>query len=145
LDELNSLKGTGDRVGDLSNIKGAAVQDIVANIPDTASVRKLKPVEGKSQMGLEYKWVDENGITNRLRIHDPDPTHAGSNAANGWIARWQQKGGYYNPETSSFAQKNAHKPESPFYDPTAANNTHIPIETPEAWLMDLMKMNSNGG
>ncbi|ODC03940.1 hypothetical protein BFW38_10710 [Terasakiispira papahanaumokuakeensis] len=49
------------------------------------------------------------------------------------------------PATDSFAHKNAHKPESPHYDPSAANNTHIPIEMPEIWLMDFMKINSNGG
>jgi hypothetical protein len=145
LDELNTLKGTGNSVGDLSGISGAKVQDIVSNIPESASVRVLKPVEGKSQMGLEYKWVDENGITNRLRIHDPDPSHPGSNAANGWVARWQQKGGYYDPTTGSFAHKNAHNPASLHYDPAAANNTHIPIQTPEAWLMKLMKITSGGG
>jgi hypothetical protein len=139
LEELNKLKGTGDHVGDLSNISGARVQDIIANIPENASVRKLTPVEGKSQMGLEYKWIDTEGNTNRLRIHDPDPSHPGSNAANGWIARWQKKGGYYDPANGKFAHKNAHKPESPFYDPDAANNTHIPIQTPEVWLMTLMQ------
>jgi hypothetical protein len=144
LDELNSLKGTGKSVGDLSDISGAKVEDIVANIPENASVRKLKPVEGKSQIGLEYKWVDENGITNRLRIHDPDPSHPGSNAANGWVARWQQKGGYYDPTKGDFAHKNAHKPASPYYDSAAANNTHIPIQTPENELMDLMRMSSSG-
>jgi hypothetical protein len=145
LDELGTLKGSGKSVGDLSGISGTKIQDIIANIPETATVRKLKPVEGKSQMGLEYKWVDENGITNRLRIHDPDPSHPGSNAADGWIARWQNKGGYYDPITGSFAHKNAHKQSSPHYDPAAANNTHIPIQTPEAWLMDLMKFSSGGG
>ncbi len=55
---------------------------------------------------LEYKWVDENGITNRLRIHDPDPSHPGSNAANGWVARWQQKKGYYDLTKGDFAHKN---------------------------------------
>ncbi|WP_282176054.1 polymorphic toxin type 30 domain-containing protein [Vibrio nereis] len=144
LDEFNTLRGTGKSVGDLSRISGAKIQDIIANIPESASVRKLKPVEGKSQMGLEYKWVDENGITNRLRIHDPDPTHPGSNAANGWIARWQQKGGYYDPIKGGFAHKNAHNTASPHYDPAAANNTHIPIQTPETWLMDLMKNSPNG-
>ncbi|MET0027444.1 MAG: polymorphic toxin type 30 domain-containing protein [Candidatus Thiodiazotropha sp.] len=144
LDELNALKGSGKSVGDLSGISGAKVQEIVSNIPESASVRVLKPVEGKSQMGLEYKWVDENGITNRLRIHDPDPSHQGSNAANGWVARWQQKGGYYDPTTGGFAHKNAFNPKSPHYDPAAANNTHIPIQTPETWLINLMKITSGG-
>jgi len=102
-------------------------------------VRKLTPIEGKSQMGLEYKWVDDNEITNRLRVHDPDPTHPGSNSANGWVARWQQKGGYYDPSTGGFAHKNSHVPKSPFYNPAAANNTHIPIQTPNSSLTDLMK------
>ncbi|WP_425427900.1 polymorphic toxin type 30 domain-containing protein [Terasakiispira papahanaumokuakeensis] len=45
-------------------------------------------------MGLEYKWVDENGITNRLRIDDSDPIHYGSNVANGWIAHRADGGDY---------------------------------------------------
>jgi hypothetical protein len=139
LEELNSLKGTGKNVGDLSSISGSSVEEIISNIPETATVRRLKPVDGKSQMGLEYKWVDENGITNRLRIHDPDPTHPGSNAANGWIARWQKKGGYYDPVSGDFAHRQAHNPDSPNYNPDAANNTHIPIQTPDSDLSDLMK------
>ena len=144
LDELDTLKGIGNSVGNLSGVSGAKLQDIISNIPEHATVRKLKPVEGKSQIGLEYKWVDDDGITNRLRVHDPDPTHPGSNAANGWIARWQKQGGYYDPTTGSFAHKKAHKPTSPHYNPSAANNTHIPIQTPENWLQDIMRWVPNG-
>ena len=36
--------------------------------PDT-TVRVLAPSEnGGAQHGVEYKWVDENGVTNRFRV-----------------------------------------------------------------------------
>jgi hypothetical protein len=145
LDELNSLKGTGTNVGDLSGISGSSVQDIIKNIPENASVRKLTPAPGGSQVGLEYKWVDKNGVTNRLRVHDPDPyAGVGSNSAEGWTARWQAGGKYYDPIESSFRHKNVHNSASPHHDPAAANNTHIPIQTPEDGLIRLMKSNGGG-
>jgi hypothetical protein len=115
-----------------------AVEDIVAQIPESAQMRRLTPVPGKSQVGLEYKWVDEDGVTNRVRLHDPDPSHPGSNSASGWTARWQRGGRYYDPARGDFASRNVHRPTSPHYDPVAANNTHIPIETPHQSLIDLM-------
>jgi hypothetical protein len=140
LDELNALRGTGSTVGDLSEVSGISVQDIVKNIPQNSSVRKLTPAAGGSQVGLEYKWVDENGVTNRLRMHDPDPSAgAGSNSADGWTARWQVGKGYYDPIEDAVRHPNVHNSESPFYDSAAANSTHIPIQTPESWLADLMR------
>ncbi|TDM05459.1 MAG: hypothetical protein C4K60_11820 [Ideonella sp. MAG2] len=143
LDDLNALRGTGSGVGDLSQISGTSVQDIVKNIPPNASVRRLTPAVGGSQVGLEYKWVDGNGVTNRLRMHDPDPSAGvGSNSAEGWTARWQVGKGYYDPINGDVRHPNVHNSASPFYDPAAANNTHIPIRTPEDWLLDLMKFTS---
>lgn len=139
LDDLNELKGTGKNVGDFRNIKNNNIEGIVKNIPKSASVRKLTPVSGKSQVGLEYKWKDGDGMTNRLRVHDPDPSHLGSNSASGWTARWQRGGKYYDPEAKKFQPKNAHRENSSKYDPDAANNTHIPIQTPSDSLIDIMR------
>ena len=137
---LDSIKGTGKQVGRFDrSLKGATIEEIVSNIPPEAIARKLKPVDGKSQIGLEYKWTDTNGHTNRLRFHDPDPSHPGSNSANGWIVRWQRQGRYYDPVNDDFAHRQAHNNASPNYDPEAANNTHIPIATPDDSLISLMK------
>jgi hypothetical protein len=84
-------------------------------------------------------------VTNRLRVHDPDPSAGvGSNSAEGWTARWQAGGKYYDPIESSFRHKNVHNSASPHHDPAAANNTHIPIQTPEDGLIRLMKSNGGG-
>ena len=145
LDDFNTIKGSGANVGDLQGMSGKTVEDIVRNIPENATMRKLTPAEGGSQVGLEYKWVDENGVTNRLRVHDPDPSAgAGANSSEGWTGRWQSGRKYYDPIEGNFRHANVHKEASPFYDPAAANNTHIPVKTPEQWLIDLMKSKGTG-
>jgi hypothetical protein len=129
-----------ERVGDFSDISGKPIQEVLSRIPEGATMRRLTPVEGGSQVGVEYKWVDKNGITNRLRIHDPDlSAPAGSNAREGWIVRYQVGGKYYDPKTGGFQPRNHHKPESPHYNPEAANDTHIPIQTPDESIIDLMR------
>ena len=140
MEDLNYLRGTGSSVGDLRGGAGSSIEDIVRNIPESSTVRKLTPASGGSQVGLEYKWVDEAGVTNRLRMHDPDPSAGiGSNSAEGWTARWQVGKGYYDPIEATVRHPNVHNPASPFYDPAAANNTHIPIVNPDGWLVKLMR------
>jgi hypothetical protein len=138
LDELRVVNPK--KTGDFSDISGKSVQEVLSRVPEGATMRKLTPVEGGSKVGVEYKWVDENGVTNRLRVHDADPSApVGSNAAQGWVARHQVGGKYYDPEIGGLRPRNVHKPESPHYDPKAANDTHIPIETPDKSVSDLMK------
>jgi hypothetical protein len=138
LDELRVVNPK--KTGDFSDISGESVQEVLSRVPEGATMRKLTPVEGGSQVGVEYKWVDENGVTNRLRVHDMDPSApANSNAAQGWVARYQVGGKYYDPEVGSLRPRNVHKPESPHYDPKAANDTHIPIQTPDEGVIDLMR------
>jgi Bacterial toxin 30 len=138
LDELRVVNPK--KTGDFSDISGKSVQEVLSRVPEGATMRKLTPVEGGSKVGVEYKWVDENGVTNRLRIHDADPSApVGSNASQGWVARYQVGQKYYDPEVDGFRPRNVHKPESPHYDPKAANDTHIPIETPDESVTDLMR------
>jgi hypothetical protein len=99
----------------------------IRNIPPNAQVRALKPdPNGGAQWGVEYKWVNAEGQTVRFRIHGPDGTApAGSNAANGVTYR-VQVGGRYMDATGNLYKRGVHNPQSPYYDPDAANATHIP-------------------
>lgn len=91
-------------------------------------MRVLTPdANGGAQKGVEYKWKDpETGNTARLRVHDKDGTApAGSNAANGDVYR-VVIGGKYQDEAGVLYHRQVHNPNSPHYDPDAANGTHIP-------------------
>lgn len=96
-------------------------------VPANAEVRKLKPdPKGGAQEGVEYKWVNEQGQTVRVRVHGPDGTAPpGSNAATGPIYRVQVGGRYQGPD-GTLHPRGVHNPASPNYDPKAANDTHIP-------------------
>lgn len=125
----HSKLGTG-KVGDFSNIKGASVDDIISRIPKHAEKRVLHPVEGGAQRGFEYKWK-EDGKTWRVRVHDPDPSApAGSNASENWTVR-VQRGREFMDENGVFHKQNKMNPRSPHYDEKVANDTHIPIKTPQ--------------
>ena len=125
-------------------------------VPPDASVRVLKPdPNGGAQEGLEWKWteptgaldadgnpvLDENGdpesITYRLRVHSEDRgpnVPQDSNAYNGPTYRIQ-RGSRYQDQEGNFYHKQVHNDKSPFYDPAAANKTHIPwpSEYPLPW------------
>ncbi|MCF3960433.1 putative T7SS-secreted protein [Streptomyces fuscigenes] len=97
-------------------------------VPDDAEMRILKPdPNGGAQLGVEYKWKDpETGNTVRLRVHDRDGTApAGSNAAKGDVYRLSI-GGRYQDEAGNLYHRQVHNPNSPHYNPGAANSTHIP-------------------
>lgn len=102
-------------------------RDPMSVVPDHASVRELTPdSNGGAQYGLEYKWIDSEGRTVRLRIHGPDgnaPT--GSNAASGETYRIQF-GGKYQDASGNLHPRNVHNANSPHYNPNAANDSHIP-------------------
>ncbi|MBK0869027.1 hypothetical protein INP57_19655 [Saccharopolyspora sp. HNM0986] len=81
---------------------------------------------GGSQYGLEFKWKSEAGKTVRLRIHGPDGTAPpGSNSAIGETYRLQI-GKRYQDEAGNLHPAQVHNPDSPNFDPAAANATHIP-------------------
>lgn len=102
-------------------------KDPMSIVPDNASVRELKPdPNGGSQYGLEFKWKNADDKTVRLRIHGPDGrAPAGSNSATGETYR-VQIGNQYQDEAGNLYHRQVHNPDSPFHDPTAANDTHIP-------------------
>jgi hypothetical protein len=101
-------------------------KDPMSIVPDNAKVRELTPVPNGAQYGLEFKWTNDDGQTVRLRIHGPDGTAPpGSNAASGDTFR-VQIGGQYQDIDGNLYPRNVHNPNSPYYDPTAANATHIP-------------------
>lgn len=99
----------------------------LAIVPKGASMRQLTPSSmGGSQLGVEYKWVNQHGQTIRLRAHDADGTAPpGSNAASGPTYRIQIGGRYADAEGNMYP-RGVHNPKSPYYDPAAANATHIP-------------------
>ncbi|WP_082495081.1 polymorphic toxin type 30 domain-containing protein [Cellulomonas sp. Leaf334] len=105
-------------------------------VPPTASRRTLKPdPNGGAQEGVEYKWINDDGQTVRLRVHSADGTAPpGSNSASGPTYRIQV-GGRYMDADGNLYPRNVHNPASPNYDPAAANATHIPWppEIPLPW------------
>jgi RHS repeat-associated protein len=96
-------------------------------VPADASRRVLAPdPNGGAQQGVEFKWLNDQEQTVRLRIHGPDGTAPpGSNAAQGPIYRVQVGGRYMDAEGNLYP-RGVHNPNSPNYDPAAANATHIP-------------------
>jgi Bacterial toxin 30 len=105
-------------------------------VPEGASRRVLTPdPNGGAQEGVEFKWTNEQGQTVRLRIHGPDGTAPpGSNAAEGPIYR-VQVGGRYMDAQGNLYPRGVYNPNSPYYDPEAANATHIPwpSDVPLPW------------
>lgn len=99
----------------------------LVTIPQGATRRKLHPVSGGATRGFEYKWNDGTH-TWRVRIHDADPSApVGSNAHSGWVAR-VSRGSQYADDMGTFHPPGIHNPASPFHNPTAINDTHIPFQ-----------------
>jgi hypothetical protein len=106
-------------------------------IPTNASRRILKPIPGKSQAGVEYKWKT-GGKTYRVRAHDRDPSVVPTpaipapNALVGWVVRIQRGKQYMDP-TGTYHPESRLKPTKPGYDAFLANETHIPFTPPAAF------------
>jgi hypothetical protein len=97
----------------------------LAMVPTGASRRGLTPSGGVTD-GVEFKWLHPNGHTVRLRAHGPDTlAPPGSNAATGPIYRVQIGKRYADADGNLYPQ-GVSNPKSPYYDPAAANATHIP-------------------
>ncbi|MFJ5230138.1 polymorphic toxin type 30 domain-containing protein [Kitasatospora sp. NPDC088391] len=109
-------------------------KDPLSIVPKDAEVRQLTPHSGGgAQYGVEYKWTNEDGHVVRMRIHGPDGlAPAGSNAANGDIFRIQV-GKRYQDLAGNLHHPNSHNPNSPHYNPTAANDSHMPWPVPWAF------------
>ena len=89
------------------------------------------PKTGEVTEGFEYKWNDGTS-TYRVRVHGPDSSAPeGSNARNGWVVRIQKGHKYYDPVSGEYCPSGATNPNSPNYNETTANDTHIPIVEPE--------------
>lgn len=88
---------------------------------------------GGAKEGIKFRWVDEAGKTWDVRAHSIDPSAPpGSNAANGWIYRVEVK--QVNPKwkwtmdsNGNFHKENVLRENSPYYDESIANETHIPF------------------
>jgi Bacterial toxin 30 len=119
--------GNGGTDAGSAGAKAAPVSSPLDMVPEGASRRVLAPdPNGGAQEGVEFKWINEQGQTVRLRIHGPDGTApAGSNAAEGPLYR-VQVGGRYTDAEGNLYPRGVHNPNSPHYDPEAANATHIP-------------------
>lgn len=123
--EIRWGRGANDAAG---RVAGAARrgENPLDHIPRRAQRRSMRPVPGGAQDGVEYKWRGENGTTTRVRVHGPDPSAPpGTNAHSGPIYRVQVGGRYMDPNGTLYP-RNVHNPNSPHYDPNAANATHIP-------------------
>ena len=127
-----SLIGTSRKVGDLTGLLGAHPNEIVSRIPADAKIERWKPDPAKVQEGMKFIWEDVFGNTWRLEMHGPDlnpvlPTR--SNAARGWVLRVRHKRQYMDADGIFYKDTIGH-PFSPNYNPTAINDTHIPIQAP---------------
>ncbi|MFP4979375.1 polymorphic toxin type 30 domain-containing protein, partial [Paenibacillus sp. CN-4] len=122
--------GTG-AVGDFQNVKD--VNDLISRIPADAKQIPWREVPGGAKEGVKFRWVDEAGKTWDVRAHSIDPSAPpGSNAANGWIYRVEVK--QVNPKwkwtmdsNGNFHKENVLRENSPHYDESIANETHIPF------------------
>lgn len=103
-------------------------------IPSNAQIRKLLPPKGYTgNYGYEYKWQNANESSIVVRIHDIDITAPpGSNSSQGWVVRildgkksMDVNGNYYPP--------GIFKENSPYYNPSAINDVHIPINKPTSF------------
>ncbi|GGG03595.1 polymorphic toxin type 30 domain-containing protein [Paenibacillus aceti] len=127
--DLNRI-GTG-AVGDFQNVKD--VNDLISRIPADAKQIPWREVTGGAKEGIKFRWVDEAGKTWDVRAHSIDPSAPpGSNAANGWIYRVEIK--QVNPKwkwtmdsNGNFHKENVLKENSPYYNESIANETHIPF------------------
>ena len=127
---VGSEVGSASKEGDFSNLYGSTVDEILDIIPDEAVLRELRPVDGGVTEGFEFRW-EQDGQSYKLRVHNADPgAPAGSNAANGWIARVRRGTQYYDYTINDFQPARYTNPKGDFFDENIMNNTHIPIKNP---------------
>jgi Bacterial toxin 30 len=128
--DLN-LIGTSSRVGNFTGLMGADPNEIVSRIPIDAKIEHWTSKPGKIGKGMKFKWY-ASGKTWRLEMHGPDGTPTlpvESNAAHGWVLR-VRRGNEYIDRAGTFYKDSIGNPRSENYDPTAINDTHIPIQAP---------------
>ncbi|MFD1739229.1 polymorphic toxin type 30 domain-containing protein [Bacillus salitolerans] len=125
---VNPVKKVGTKVVSAIVIKGtgnSAADDIISNIPSNAKKRNLTPTDNIKE-GVEYKWND--GATWRVRMHSEDlSAPIGSNANMGWTMR-VQRGKWFMDSQGNWHKNNLLNKNSPFFNETIANQTHISIK-----------------
>ncbi|WPW29425.1 polymorphic toxin type 30 domain-containing protein [Streptomyces atratus] len=96
-------------------------------IPKDAVQEPWKPIPGGVEHGIKWKWTDDvTGKTVRMRVHGPDlGPHAGPNASSGPIYRIQI-GHQFQDEAGKLYHAKIGNQNSPNYNETAINDTHIP-------------------
>ncbi|MFE5940918.1 putative T7SS-secreted protein [Streptomyces sp. NPDC056480] len=101
--------------------------DPLSIIPKDAVQEPWKPIPGGVEHGIKWKWTDDvTGKTVRMRVHGPDlGPHAGPNASSGPIYRIQI-GHQFQDEAGHLYHAKIGNPNSPNYNETAINDTHIP-------------------
>lgn len=122
--------GTG-AVGDFQGAKD--INDLISRVPADAKQIPWREVPGGAKEGVKFRWVDEAGKTWDVRAHSVDPSAPiGSNAANGWIYRVEVK--QVDPKwkwtmdsDGNFHKENVLRENSPYYNGSVANETHIPF------------------
>ncbi|MGY5341819.1 WXG100 family type VII secretion target [Paenibacillus glucanolyticus] len=122
--------GTGN-IGDFQGVTD--VNDLISRIPPDAKQIPWREVPGGAKEGVKFRWLDESGKTWDIRAHSVDlSAPSGSNAANGWIYRVEVK--QVDPKwkwtmdsNGNFHKENVLRANSPHYDESIANDTHIPF------------------
>ncbi|ATE70871.1 putative Ig domain-containing protein [Lysobacter capsici] len=130
------------RAGDFSDGTGKSLIFLMSRVPDNAVRLPFHKVANGSDFGVNFRWASGADKTERFRAHSQDGNvkDPAANSAMGWTFRHQKNRGFYDPTTNSFRHHQVHNPNSTInYDPAAANNTHIPMNTPPKWLIDLLR------
>ncbi len=110
------------------------LNDFLSRIPEGATEKPWIEVPGGAKEGVKYTWTDGEGNVWNVRAHSSDPSApVGSNASEGWIyrveVRYEGKGKtYYMDSEGNFHPQNVMNPNSPMYNESIANDTHIPFE-----------------
>jgi hypothetical protein len=121
--------GTSGKVGDFVGLMWASPNEIVSRIPKDAKILPWKP--GRITQGMNFAWVDESGRNWEVRMHGPDiNVQAGLNAASGWVLRVRRGREYMDGQGTFYRPESLFNQRSPYYNSTAANDTHIPIQQP---------------
>jgi RHS repeat-associated protein len=127
------------KAGNFSDLPAnPSIREILSRLPASAIPENFIPLEGGSQIGVKFKWkgispTTRKPTTFKLRLHDPDPKHPGSNSANGWIYRLQEGSRYYDPKTKTWNTKAVLDSKN-----TLNNDSHIPMQTPPQDIINLM-------
>lgn len=128
--DLNQI-GTSSKVEDFTDLIGATPNEVVSRIPTDAKILPWKPDPGRIEQGMKFGWTDPSGQDWEVRMHEADPKALpGSHAASGWVLRVKYGKGYMDTTGTFYSQKALFNPRSPYYNPTAANATHMPIQQP---------------